>query len=108
MKGLLAVAHWIDALNDRFAGIAKWAVLAACLISAGNAAVRYALRHRLERVARDPVVPVRRLRDVRRGQVLRVNEHVRVDVLYGLYPTRTKVLVDLLGLCLLPAAGRRC
>ena len=33
-------------------------------------------------------------------QVLRVNEHVRVDVLYGIYPSRGKVLVDLMGLCL--------
>ena len=32
------------------------------------------------------------------AQVLRVNEHVRVDVLYGLYPTRGKVFVDLFGL----------
>ena len=41
------------------------------------------------------------------AQVLRVNEHVRVDVLYGLYPTRMKVIVDLLGLCLflLPVIG---
>lgn len=30
-----------------------------------------------------------------------------VDVFYGMYPTRTKVIVDLLGLCLflLPAVG---
>ena len=41
------------------------------------------------------------------AQVLRVNEHVRVDVLYGMYPTRMKVLVDLFGLIffLLPVMG---
>jgi TRAP-type mannitol/chloroaromatic compound transport system permease small subunit len=32
------------------------------------------------------------------SQVLRVNEHVRVDILYAWYPTRMKVVIDLLGL----------
>ena len=32
------------------------------------------------------------------SQVLRVNEHVRVDLLYARYSTRTKVKVDLFGL----------
>jgi len=32
------------------------------------------------------------------SQVLRVNEHVRVDLLYARYSTRLKVYVDLLGL----------
>ena len=41
VKNLLTLARWIDALNDRFATLATWAVLAACLISAANAVVRY-------------------------------------------------------------------
>ena len=34
------------------------------------------------------------------AQVLRVNEHVRVDVLYGRYSGRTQALIDLFGLLL--------
>ena len=34
------------------------------------------------------------------SQVLRVNEHVRVDLLYARYPARVKVLIDLMGLTL--------
>ena len=28
------------------------------------------------------------------AQVLRLNEHVRVDIFYGWYPTRMKVVVE--------------
>ena len=33
MDGLLRLVHWVDALNDRFAWIAQWAVAASCAIS---------------------------------------------------------------------------
>jgi TRAP-type mannitol/chloroaromatic compound transport system permease small subunit len=37
--------------------------------------------------------------------VMRVNEHVRVDVLYGRYSGRTQALIDLAGLllCVVPS-----
>src|SRR5207245_11617782 len=41
MKALLAYARLIDAVNDKFGAIAKWAVILSCLISATNAIVRY-------------------------------------------------------------------
>jgi TRAP-type mannitol/chloroaromatic compound transport system permease small subunit len=34
------------------------------------------------------------------SQVLRVNEHIRVDVIYGMYSGRTQALIDLAGLAL--------
>ena len=107
MNRLLTLARHIDWLSDRFGDIAKWAVLAACLISAGNAAVRYALSIGSNAMLEIQWYLFAGLVMFGAAQVLRVNEHVRVDVLYGLYPTRTKVIVDLLGLCLflLPAMG---
>ena len=41
MKALLALSQAIDRVTDFFAVFAQWAVLAACLISASNAVVRY-------------------------------------------------------------------
>ena len=41
MDALLALSRLIDNINDRFAVLAKWAVLMACVISAANALVRY-------------------------------------------------------------------
>ena len=107
MDKLLALARLIDGLNDRFGALAKWAVMAACAISAGNAVVRYAFN-----ISSNGLLEVQWYlfaACVMFGapQVLRVNEHVRVDVLYGHYPTRAKVWVDLLGLVgfLLPVMG---
>ena len=42
LKSLLRCAHAIDWLNLKAARVATWLVLLACLISAGNAFVRYA------------------------------------------------------------------
>ena len=41
MKTLLALSRLIDTVNERCARIATWLVLAACLISCGNAFARY-------------------------------------------------------------------
>jgi TRAP-type mannitol/chloroaromatic compound transport system permease small subunit len=105
MKSLLALAALIDRLNDRFAGIAKWAVLAACLISAANAVVRYTLDYSSNAFLEIQWYLFAACVMLGAAHVLRVNEHVRVDVLYGQYPTRMKVCVDLFGLAffLLPA-----
>lgn len=98
MKPLLALASWIDKLTDGFGAIAKWAVLAACLISAGNAAIRYALNYSSNAWLEIQWYLFAAVVMFGVSQVLRLNEHVRVDVLYGHYATRIKVWIDLLGL----------
>lgn len=106
MKTLLWLARGIDALNDRFAALATWAVLAACLISALNALVRYGLDYSSNAFLEIQWYLFAACVMLGTAQVLRLNEHVRVDVVYGQYTSRTKVLVDLFGLCvfLLPVA----
>ncbi len=98
MKALLALARWIDVLTDGFGAIAKWAVLAACLISAANAGVRYALNMSSNAFLEIQWYLFAGAVMLGAAQVLRLNEHVRVDVLYGRYPTKVKVWVDLLGI----------
>lgn len=98
MKHLLTLARRIDWLSDRFGDLAKWAVLAACLISAGNAAVRYALSIGSNAMLEIQWYLFAGLVMFGAAQVLRVNEHVRVDVLYGRYNGKTQVLIDLFGL----------
>ena len=100
VKNLLTLARWIDALNDRFAKLATWAVLAACLISAANAVVRYGFDYSSNAYLEIQWYLFAACVMFGTAQVLRLNEHVRVDVLYGMYPSRSKVLIDLLGLCL--------
>jgi TRAP-type mannitol/chloroaromatic compound transport system permease small subunit len=97
----------IDRLTDVFGTLAKWALLAACLISGGNAIVRYVVGYSsnawLEIQWYLFAVGVM----FGAAQVLRLNEHVRVDLFYGRWPARRQVWLDLFGLVffLLPIMG---
>ena len=105
MKSLLALASLIDGLNDRLGVLAKWAVTLACAISAGNAFIRYGLD-----ISSNAWLEIQWYlfgACVMLGAplVLRLNEHVRVDVFYGKLPSHNRVWIDLLGLIffLMPA-----
>lgn len=97
MKPLLAFAHGVDWVTDRFGTFAKWAVMASCLISAGNAVVRYVFDYSTNSLLEIQWHLFAACVMLGASQVLRVNEHVRVDVLYGRYPPRVQVLIDLCG-----------
>jgi len=107
MDVLLLLCRWIDALSDRFGVLAKWAVFAACLISAGNAASRYLLDASSNAWLEIQWYLFAAGVMLGAARVYRLNEHVRVDVLYGRLSNRGKVCVDLFGLLcfLLPVMG---
>ena len=98
MDGLLGLSRAIDWLTDRFAILAKWAVLAACLVSATNAFVRYGVSYSSNAFLEIQWYLFAVCVMFGAAQVLRVNEHVRVDVFYGRYSGRTQALIDLFGL----------
>ena len=98
MNGLLAFARGIDWISDRFGAVAKWAVIASCFISATNAIVRYSLDYSSNSFLEIQWYLFAAAVMFGAAQVLRVNEHVRVDVLYGRYSGKTQVLIDLFGL----------
>jgi TRAP-type mannitol/chloroaromatic compound transport system permease small subunit len=100
MNGLLVLSRWIDAVNDRFALVAKWAVFASCLISAVNALVRYLANYSSNAYLEIQWYLFAACVMLGASQVLRVNEHIRVDVIYGRYNGRTQALIDLTGLVL--------
>lgn len=98
MKALIPLAQAIDKLNDKFAWLAEWAVLASCFISAGNALVRYGFSIGSNAWLEIQWYLFAAAVMLGAAQVLRVNEHVRVDLAYSRYPTRVKVYVDIFGL----------
>ena len=100
MEVLLRLSKLIDALNDKFAEIAKWAVLASCFISATNAVVRYLANYSSNAWLEIQWYMFAACVMLGAAQVLRLNEHVRVDVLYGQYSGKVQALVDLAGLLL--------
>lgn len=104
MKTLLALSRLIDAVNQRLAGIATWLVLLSCLISAGNAMVRYAFNLSSNAWLEIQWYMFGAMFMLGASYTLKRNEHVRVDVVYGHLSTRMQLWIDLLGaiLFLLP------
>ncbi len=100
MQKLIDAALFIDRFNDRVASVAKWSIAAACAISAANAFVRYGFSFSSNAFLEIQWYLFAACVMFGTAQVLRVNEHVRVDILYNLYPTRGKVWVDIMGLSL--------
>jgi TRAP-type mannitol/chloroaromatic compound transport system permease small subunit len=98
VPSLLRLSQWIDWINDRFGTIAKWAVFLACIISAANAVVRYAANYSSNAFLEIQWYLFAASVMLGASQVLRVNEHIRVDVLYSRYSGRTQAWVDLIGL----------
>lgn len=98
MNALLAFSRAVDWLTDRFGSVAKWAVILSCFISAANAIVRYTFDYSSNGFLEVQWYMFAACVMFGAAQVLRVNEHVRVDVFYGRYSGKTQVLIDLFGL----------
>jgi len=98
MDALLALARRIDSLNDRFGKLAAWAVLLSCFISAANAVVRYGLDYSSNAFLEIQWYLFAACVMLGAAQVLRLNEHVRVDLVYSRLSGHGKVYVDLFGL----------
>jgi len=127
VEALLRFARAIDRVNAGFGVVANWLVLLSCLLSAGNAAVRYGIAGLLDLAQEFPL-----LHGLAAGvgwygnhanalleaqwymftgivllggpYTLKVNEHVRVDLVYGMVSARGRIYIDIIGgvLFLLP------
>ena len=97
MKALLAVSRAIDAMNQRLGHLANWMVLIACLISAGNAMIRYAFDMSSNAWLEVQWYLFAGIVMLGASYTLQLNEHVRVDILYMHLSERGKEWLDLLG-----------
>ena len=97
MAFLLSLAARIDRLNAWVGRLAVWAVLLACLISAGNVSLDFLFEtsNAWLEIQWDLFAGIVLLGA---AHTLKLNEHVRVDVLYGRMKPRTQAWVDLLGM----------
>jgi TRAP-type mannitol/chloroaromatic compound transport system permease small subunit len=101
---LLRLSAAIDALNERFGVIANWLVLLSCLISAGNAASRYLFSQSSNGWLEIQWYMLAGMVLLGGPYALKMNEHVRVDLFYGMVSERTRIWIDIVGglLFLLP------
>ena len=106
LKILIRAARGIDALNERAGRLVAWLVLAAVLVSAGNATVRYAFNLSSNAWLEIQWYLFSAIFLLGAGYALRRNAHVRVDVLAGRLSARGQAWVDIFGglVFLLPMA----
>ena len=111
MRALLAAAlqfaRGIDALNEVVGRGVKWLVLAASLISAVNASLRYGFDLSSNAWLELQWYLFALIFLLGAGYTLKHNGHVRIDVIYGRLSLRAQAWIDLFGgvLFLLPVAG---
>jgi TRAP-type mannitol/chloroaromatic compound transport system permease small subunit len=97
LNWLLCLSRVIDGINDQFGRIATWAVLLATLTSAGNAISRYLLNASSNAWLEIQWYLFAAMVLLGAPYVLKLNEHVRVDLLYSMMSERVRLWIDLLG-----------
>ena len=112
MRALLTIAEGIDGLNRWMGRLVAWLTGVMVLIGAGNAIARYLERDAGIRLSSNAYIEAQwylfsLVFLLGAAHTLSVNEHVRVDVLYGRLSIRSRVWIDLVGMLvlLLPFCG---
>lgn len=97
MRALLAISRLIDAINERVGRTVYWLVLAAVLLSAGNAIVRKVFSMSSNAWLEMQWYLFSAVFLLAAGYTLLRNEHVRIDVIAGRFPARTQAWIDVFG-----------
>jgi len=105
VQGLLKLSRAIDALNQRVGGVADWLIFLSVLISAGNATMRYLLDYSTNGLLEIQWYLFGAAVFLGASYTLKMNEHVRVDIVYSHLSERLRLIVDAVGLLvfLIPA-----
>ena len=97
MKFLIALSRVIDALNEGVGRAVLWLVLAATLISAANAGMRYIFDMASNAWLELQWYLFAGIFLLGAGYTLKHNGHVRIDILYGRLSERGRAWIDLIG-----------
>jgi TRAP-type mannitol/chloroaromatic compound transport system permease small subunit len=97
MRLLLAFSALIDALNEKIGVVCNWLVLLACVVSAGNAMVRYAYDSSSNAWLEVQWYMFAVIVMFGAAYTLKRNEHVRVDIIYMTLSRRGQLWIDILG-----------
>lgn len=107
MSFLLGISRLIDNISETIGRFADYLVLICCLVSAGNALIRYIFNYSSNGWLEIQWYMFAFIVLMGASHTLRMNEHVRVDLIYGSVSDRTRLWIDLIGivLFLLPACA---
>jgi TRAP-type mannitol/chloroaromatic compound transport system permease small subunit len=97
MAGLLALSRAIDRANEFIGKSVSWLILLAIFVGAGNAAIR-----KLFDVSSNGWLELQwylfgAAFMLAAAYTLKQNEHIRIDIVYGLFSRRVQHWIDLLG-----------
>ena len=98
MNGLLKVSAWIDAVNELLGKLIMWLILAAVLISAGNAIVRKAFNIGSNAWLEIQWYLFAGVFMLGVGYVMLKNAHVRIDFISSRLSKRTNAIIDAVGI----------
>jgi TRAP-type mannitol/chloroaromatic compound transport system permease small subunit len=95
---LLRLSAWIDSFNETIGKFIRWLVLAAVLISAGNAIVRKLFNFSSNSLLEIQWYLFAGVFMLGVGYVFLHNAHVRIDFISGRLSTRTNAIIDAIGM----------
>ena len=97
MRLLLKFSAVIDAINEKIGVVCNWLVLLACIVSGGNAMVRYAYDESSNAWLEVQWYMFAVIVMFGAAYTLKRNEHVRVDLFYMTLGRRGQLWIDILG-----------
>lgn len=97
MTGLLALSRVIDRVNEVIGKAVGWLILVSILISAGNALIRKIFNMSSNAWLEAQWYLFGAAFLLAAAYTLRQNEHIRIDIVYGIWSRRTQHWIDLLG-----------
>ena len=99
MSALLQLSRLIDRISEFVGRWVAWLVLAAVLISAGNAVMRKALNMSSNAFLEIQWYLFAGVFLLASGYTLLRQEHVKIDVVSGRFSKRTQIWIDIVGIC---------
>ena len=97
MAGLLALSRAIDRLNEFIGKWVAWLILASIIISAANAVIRKAFNMSSNSWLELQWYLFGAAFLLAAAYTLKQNEHIRIDIVYGLWSRRVQHWIDLFG-----------
>ena len=97
MGGFLALSGAIDRTNEFIGKAVSWLIFAAVILSSGNAIVRKAFNSSSNSLLEAQWYLFGAAFLGAAAYTLKQNEHIRIDIVYGLFSRRKQHWIDLLG-----------
>jgi TRAP-type mannitol/chloroaromatic compound transport system permease small subunit len=97
MAGLLALSRAIDRMNEFIGKWVSWLILLAVLVSATNAVIRKTLNMSSNAWLELQWYLFGAAFLLAAAYTLRQNEHIRIDIVYGMFSRRVQHWIDLFG-----------